>query len=134
MKPRHKALALAHAAGAPAEADAADLRAPGAAFGAGSVDVAPLHFAPGASTSAAASGAASASASAKRERKAVKMSRGGAAVNRRGSSLPQQAGAAAARPAQAAAPTDEPSMEVKKKYKGVYWCVARYARQGSARC
>ena len=126
MKPRHKALALAHAAGAPAEADAADLSAPVAASGAAAVVAPPLHFAAGASTSAA----AGAALTAKRERTAVKASRGGAAANRRGSTRPQRApGAAAPRPTQAAAPTDEPSMEVKKKYKGVYWCVARSPRQ-----
>ena len=122
MKPRHKALALAHAAGAPAEADAADLRAPGAAaFG----DVvgggaASFHFAAGASTSAA----AGAAPSAKRVRKTVKSSRGGAPASRRGGVHLQPDAAAAARPMQAAAPMDEPSMEVKKRYKGVYWCVA----------
>jgi hypothetical protein len=121
MKPRHKALALAHAAGAPAEADAADLRAPGAAaFGGVGGGAASFQFAAGASTSAAAGAAPSAN----RVRKTVKSSRGGAPASRRGGVHPQPATSAPARPMQAAAQMDEPSMEVKKRYKGVYWCVA----------
>ena len=128
MKPRHKALALAHAAAAPAEADAADSRAPGAAaFGGGGGAAPPFHFAAGASTSAAVGGAPPAVLSAKRVRKAVTASRGGAAASRRGGVPSQPAAATAARPTQAAAPTDEPSMEVKRRYKGVYWCVAEPA-------
>ena len=127
MKPRHKALALAHAA-APAEAGADDLRA---ALGAdeGDAPFPPFRFAAGASTSAAAGGGAGGAPlpalSAKRERKAGRASRGGATASRSSSVLPQ---AATAPPPQAATAADEPSLETKRMYKGVYWCVTRQRR------
>ena len=120
MKPRHKAFAaaLSHGQALPeAEAPAEE----GAAPGGGGADTAAPLFDGGASTSAAAGLAPGGSLqrgrqSAKRERKVGTGSRGPAAA---GGHLPQQVAFAAA----VAPPSDEPSAETKRRFRGVYWHV-----------